>query len=54
MSEMRYGCTSQTHKDFYFDSVKKRFCVGCIRHFCQKFTFLFPHSDTSLVDFCVM
>lgn len=33
MSEMRYYCNSETQKDFYFDSIKKRFCVGCIRHF---------------------
>ena len=39
LSEMRYYCTSQTSKDFYFDSIKKRFCVQCIRHFCHKFTF---------------
>ena len=33
MSEMRYYCNSETQKDFYFDSIKKRFCAGCIRHF---------------------
>ena len=54
MSEMRYNCTSNTAKYFYFVSVNKRFCTGCIKQFCQKFTFLFPSVDFSLIDFCVV
>lgn len=54
LSEMRYDSTSETENNVYFDSVKKRFCVGCVRHFCQKFTYLFAHVDFSLVSFCVM
>ena len=33
MSEMKYDCTSCTAKDFYFISVDKRFCTGCMRNF---------------------
>ena len=51
--EMDYDCTPCKVKDFYFISVDKRFCTGCVRHFCQKFTFLFPFVDFSLIDFCV-
>ena len=54
MSEMKHNCTSCTTNDFYFVVVNKRFCTGCIRHFCQKYTFLFPSVDFSLVGFCVM
>ena len=54
MPEMKYNCTSCTTNDFYFVVVNKRFCTGCIRHFCQKYTFLFPSVDFSLVGFCVM
>ena len=41
MSEMRYGCTSQTHKDFYFDSVKKRFFVAALDIFVRNLLFYF-------------
>lgn len=54
MSEVRYNCSSNTAKDFYFSSVNKRFWTGCVRHFCQKFTFLFLSVDFHLIDFCVM
>ena len=53
MSEMRYDCSSETSKDFYFESIKKHFCTGCLRHFCNNFTFSCPSVDFRLIDFCV-
>ena len=50
---MSYDCTSLDEKDFYFDSLQKRFSVGCIRHFCQKFCSLFPFVDFDFIDFNV-
>ena len=54
ISEMKYDCNSCTANDFYFVIVNKRLCKGCIRNFYQKYAFLFPSFDFSLVDFCVM
>lgn len=51
MSKMRYDCTSLDEKDPYFDSLQKRFCVGCIGHFCQKFCSLLPFFDFDFFDF---
>ena len=53
ISKMSYDCTSLDEKDFYFDSLQKRFSVGCIRHFCQKFCSLFPFVDFDFIDFNV-
>ena len=53
MSEMKYDCSSCTTNNFYFVAVKNFFCMGCIRYFCQKYTFLFPSVAFRLVDFCV-
>ena len=52
--EMRYNCTSSTVKDFYFLYINKRFCTGCIRYFCQKYTPLFLSIDFRIADFFVM
>ena len=52
MSEIKYDCTSCKANDFYFVSIGKRVCMGCIRHSYQKLTFVFPSVDFSLVDSC--
>ena len=53
MSEMKYDCTSCTAKDFYFISVDKRFCTGCMRNFDKSLPFYFLFVEFRLIEFCV-
>lgn len=40
-------------KDLYFEAMQKRFCLGCIRHFCEKFCSLLTFADFCFGDFTV-
>ena len=51
MSEARYDWTSSSEKDSRFESLQKRFFIGCIRHFCQKFCLLFHYFQFVYFDF---
>ena len=32
----KLDCTSANEKDIAFDALQKRYCRGCVRHYCQK------------------
>lgn len=51
MSEARCDCTLLNEKSLYFESLQKRFCVGCIRHFCKKICLLFHYFEFVYFDF---
>ena len=36
-----FTCTSNEETDFVVSSLQKRFCEGCVRHFCEKMTAFF-------------
>lgn len=36
LSEAKFDCTSSKEKDLIFDSLTKRYCKSCVRHYCEK------------------
>ena len=38
IASFKYSCTSTQKTNFNFDLLKKqkRFCTGCVRHYCQE------------------
>lgn len=45
VSEAKYNCTSAVKNDLFFKATQKRFCVDCVRHFCENFCSLFSFVD---------
>ena len=41
LSEGNYDCTSQSEKDFLFESLQKHYFKSCVRHYCEKMCRIF-------------
>ena len=53
MSKMRYDCTSLDEKDFYFDSLQKRFSSDVSDIFAKNFVLYFLLLILIFIDFSV-
>lgn len=38
----KFSCTSEEESDFYFESLNRRYCKQCIRHYLRKMAEFYP------------